>query len=91
MAPTAADAVHAGHEHGHGHGHQTGHGTGRHGESEAALRRVRHLSVHRATLRAALVRLVNATRAARDQAWWGKGTACARATPRSSAPGPRTS
>nr|WP_214661070.1 Tn3 family transposase [Streptomyces polyasparticus] len=41
------------------------------------LRRVRHLFVNRVNLRAALVRLVNATFAARDAAWWGEGTACA--------------
>ncbi|WUG04644.1 transposase [Streptomyces sp. NBC_00467] len=64
--------------------------TGKHGESEAVLRRVRHLFVNRTNLRAALVRLVNATFAARDAAWWGEGTP-ARATPRSSAPGARTS
>lgn len=51
--------------------------TGKHGESEAVLRRVRHLFVNRTNLRAALVRLVNATFAARDEAWWGEGTACA--------------
>ncbi|WP_199923927.1 Tn3 family transposase [Streptomyces scabiei] len=51
--------------------------TGKHGESEAVLRRVRHLFVNRTNLRAALVRLVNATFSARDQAWWGEGTACA--------------
>ncbi|MEU4955259.1 Tn3 family transposase [Streptomyces lavendulae] len=51
--------------------------TGKHGESEAVLRRVRHLFVNRTNLRAALVRLVNATFAARDAAWWGEGTACA--------------
>ena len=51
--------------------------TGKHGESEAVLRRVRHLFVNRVNLRAPLVRLVNATFAARDAAWWGEGTACA--------------
>jgi TnpA family transposase len=51
--------------------------TGEHGESEAVLRRVRHLFVNRTNLRGALVRLVNATFAARDAAWWGEGTACA--------------
>ncbi|GAA2271546.1 Tn3 family transposase [Kitasatospora sp. NPDC001175] len=51
--------------------------TGKHGESEATLRRVRHLFVNRANLRAALVKLVNATFAARDEMWWGTGTACA--------------
>ncbi len=49
--------------------------TGKHGESEAVLRRVRHLFVNRANLRSALVRLVNSTFAARDAAWWGEGTA----------------
>jgi hypothetical protein len=42
--------------------------TGKHGESEAVLRRVRHLFVNRTNLRSALVRLVNATFAARDAA-----------------------
>ncbi|THA30090.1 MULTISPECIES: Tn3 family transposase [unclassified Streptomyces] len=51
--------------------------TGKHSESEAVLRRVRHLFVNRTNLRAALVKLVNATFAARDQAWWGERTACA--------------
>ncbi|MFB7010816.1 MULTISPECIES: Tn3 family transposase [unclassified Streptomyces] len=51
--------------------------TGKHGETEAVLRRVRHLFVNRTNLRSALVRLVNATFTARDQAWWGEGTACA--------------
>ncbi|CDR17529.1 Tn3 family transposase [Streptomyces iranensis] len=51
--------------------------TGKHGESEAVLRRVRHLFVNRTNPLAALVRLVNATFAARDAAWWGEGTACA--------------
>ncbi|MEV0695934.1 Tn3 family transposase [Streptomyces sp. NPDC050388] len=51
--------------------------TGKHGESEAVPRRVGHLFVNRTSRRAALVRLVNATFAARDQAWWGEGAACA--------------
>ncbi|MFD5437068.1 Tn3 family transposase [Kitasatospora sp. NPDC127067] len=51
--------------------------TGKHGESEATLRRVRHLFVNRANMRAAVVKLVNATFAARDEMWWGTGTACA--------------
>ncbi|MEU0844917.1 Tn3 family transposase [Streptomyces sp. NPDC005962] len=51
--------------------------TGKHGESEAALRRVRHLFVNRANMRSALVRLVNSTFTARDEQWWGAGTACA--------------
>ncbi|GAA0699904.1 Tn3 family transposase [Kitasatospora atroaurantiaca] len=51
--------------------------TGKHGETEATLRRVRHLFVNRANMRAALVKLVNATFAARDEKWWGTGTACA--------------
>ncbi|WP_192918285.1 Tn3 family transposase [Streptomyces spectabilis] len=51
--------------------------TRKHGESEAVLRWVRHLFVDRTNLRAALVRMANATFAARDEAWWGEGTACA--------------
>ncbi|MET9503547.1 Tn3 family transposase [Streptomyces sp. NPDC006622] len=54
--------------------------TGKHGESEATLRRVRHLFVNRANMRTALVKLmklVNATFAARDEMWWDSGTACA--------------
>ncbi|MFE9900940.1 Tn3 family transposase [Streptomyces achromogenes] len=51
--------------------------TGKHGESEAVLRRVRHLFVNRDNLRAAVTKLVNATFAARDEGWWGTGTACA--------------
>ncbi|MFH9355468.1 Tn3 family transposase [Kitasatospora sp. NPDC017646] len=35
--------------------------TGKHGESEAVLRRIRHLFVNRTNLRGALVKLVNAT------------------------------
>ncbi|WP_030776305.1 Tn3 family transposase [Streptomyces sp. NRRL F-2664] len=50
--------------------------TGRHGESEATLRRVRHLFVNRANMRAALRKLVNAAFAVRDGMWWGTGTAC---------------
>lgn len=51
--------------------------TGKHGESEATLRRVRHLFVNRANMRAALRKLVNATFAVRDEMWWGTGAACA--------------
>ncbi|WP_199880945.1 Tn3 family transposase, partial [Streptomyces kebangsaanensis] len=51
--------------------------TGKHGESEAVLRRVRHLFVNRDNLRAAVTKLVNATFVARDEGWWGTGTACA--------------
>ena len=47
------------------------------GDTEATLRRVRRLWVNRDNLRAAVTRLVNATLAARDRAWWGEGTACA--------------
>jgi len=50
---------------------------GGHGESEAALRHVRRLFVTRENLRRAIVRLVNATLAARDPVLWGAGTACA--------------
>ncbi|WP_393100442.1 transposase [Streptomyces sp. LN325] len=51
--------------------------TGKHGESEAVLRRIRHLFVNRTNMRSALVKLVNNTFAARDEGWWGAGTACA--------------
>ncbi|WP_308433416.1 Tn3 family transposase [Streptomyces alanosinicus] len=51
--------------------------TGKHGETEAVLRRTRHLFVNRANMRAGLVKLVNATFTARDEQWWGEGTACA--------------
>ncbi|MGW4047833.1 Tn3 family transposase [Streptomyces sp. NPDC004721] len=56
--------------------------TGKHGESEATLRRVRHMFANRANMRAALVKLVNATFAARDEMWWGSGTACVSASGR---------
>jgi TnpA family transposase len=51
--------------------------TGEHGESEAALRHVRRHFVTRDNLRRAIAHLVKATFAARDEAWWGTGTACA--------------
>ncbi|GAA4081938.1 Tn3 family transposase [Streptomyces shaanxiensis] len=51
--------------------------TGEHGESEAALRHVRRHFITVDNLRAAVRKLVNATFAARDTAWWGQGTACA--------------
>ncbi|MFB8395115.1 transposase [Streptomyces yangpuensis] len=51
--------------------------TGKHSETEAVLRRTRHLFVNRANLRSALVKLVNATFTVRDEQWWGAGTACA--------------
>jgi len=47
------------------------------GETEAMLRRVRRLFVNRDNMRRAITRLVNATFAVRDVAWWGEGTACA--------------
>jgi TnpA family transposase len=47
------------------------------GDGEAALRYVRRLYVNRDNLRRAIVRLVDATFAARDQGLWGEGTACA--------------
>ncbi|CAM5321195.1 Tn3 family transposase ISNpu13 [Streptomyces abikoensis] len=65
-------------------------GTGEHGETEAALRHIRRHFITVDNLRAAVTKLVNATFAARDTAWWGQGTP-ARRTRRSSAPGPRTS
>ena len=48
-----------------------------HGETEAALRRVRRTRVNRDNLRRAIARLVDATFEARDELWWGEGTACA--------------
>ncbi|WP_225835063.1 Tn3 family transposase [Streptomyces sp. NK08204] len=51
--------------------------TGEHGETEAALRHVRRHFITVDNLRAAVTKLVNATFAARDTAWWGQGTACA--------------
>lgn len=51
--------------------------TGDHGETEAALRRVRKTFVTRDNLRAAIARVVNETFAVRDAALWGEGTACA--------------
>ncbi|WP_416237813.1 Tn3 family transposase [Streptomyces sp. NEAU-W12] len=55
------------------------------GGSGATLRRVRHLSVDRATLRAALRKQVNAAFAARHGTGWGAGTACASDSRRSGA------
>ncbi|MDF5757406.1 Tn3 family transposase [Spongiactinospora sp. TRM90649] len=51
--------------------------SGEHSETEAALRHVRRHFITVDNLRAAVTRLVNATFAARDAAWWGQGTACA--------------
>ena len=51
--------------------------TGGHGESEAALRRVRRIHITREQLRRAIARLATATFRARDPAWWGEATACA--------------
>ncbi len=50
---------------------------GDHGETEAALRRVRRMFITRDNLRAAVVKVVSQTFARRDEAWWGTGTACA--------------
>jgi len=50
---------------------------GDHGETEAALRRVRRMFITRDNLRAAVVKVVSETFARRDEAWWGTGTACA--------------
>nr|WP_278192693.1 Tn3 family transposase [Streptomyces kasugaensis] len=61
--------------------------TGEHGESEAMPRRVRHLLVNRANMRAAVRKLVNATFAVRDEMWWGTAPR-APPTAASSAPGP---
>ena len=51
--------------------------TGEHGESEAALRHVRRHFITVDNLRTAVTKLVNATFAARDTEWWGRGNACA--------------
>ncbi|MET8537973.1 Tn3 family transposase [Streptomyces sp. NPDC005065] len=51
--------------------------TGEHGESEAALRHIRRHFITVDNLREAVTKLVNATFAARDTVWWGRGTACA--------------
>jgi TnpA family transposase len=51
--------------------------TGEQGETEGALRHIRRHFITVDTLRAAVTKLVNATFAARDTAWWGRGTACA--------------
>lgn len=50
--------------------------TGEHGESEAALRRIRRTQINRDNLKRAIARLVNATFEARDSIWWGEGAAC---------------
>ena len=47
--------------------------TGEHGETEAALRHVRRHFITVDNLRAAVTKLVNATFASRDTAWWGQG------------------
>jgi TnpA family transposase len=47
------------------------------GDNEATLRYVRRVFVNRDNLRRAIVRLVDATFAARDPGLWGEGTACA--------------
>ncbi|MGH8918492.1 MAG: Tn3 family transposase, partial [Actinomycetes bacterium] len=47
------------------------------GETEALLRGARRFYVNRDGLRRAIRRVVNATLAVRDPAWWGEGTACA--------------
>jgi len=50
---------------------------GDHGETEAALRRIRRMFLTRDNLRAAIALVVGETFARRDEAWWGTGTACA--------------
>lgn len=63
--------------------------TGEHGETEAVLRHARRHFITRDNLRAALAKLVNATFAAREPRWWGRGRR-ARRIRRSSARGSRT-
>ncbi|MDQ2738191.1 MAG: Tn3 family transposase [Actinomycetota bacterium] len=50
---------------------------GDHGETEAALRRIRRMFITRDNLRAAIALVVSETFARRDPTWWGSGTACA--------------
>lgn len=64
--------------------------TGEHGETEAALRHVRRMYVTRENLWRAVANVANATLAARDVAWWGRGTACTSDSD-ASARGPPTS
>lgn len=71
--PAAVGAVRARDE--HGHQARRGHRQARRERGRPAPRTAP--VVNRTNMRAALVRLVNATFAARDQAWWGEGTACA--------------
>lgn len=51
--------------------------TGEHGQDEGALRRVRASHITRDNLRAAIVTVVNATLASRDDALWGSATTTA--------------
>lgn len=51
--------------------------TGEHTEDEGALRRVRASHITRENMRAAIVKVVNATFAARDPRWWGRATTTA--------------
>jgi TnpA family transposase len=51
--------------------------TGEHGEDEGALRRVRASHITRENLRAAIIRVVNATLEGRDETWWGRATTTA--------------
>ena len=50
---------------------------GERGESEHTLRRTRQTHINRDNLRRAIIRVVNATLAARDQRWWGNATTVA--------------
>lgn len=51
--------------------------TGEHEADEGALRRVRASHITRENMRAAIVKVVNASFAARDSRWWGKATTTA--------------
>ena len=51
--------------------------SGDHGVSEAQLRRLRRNYLARDGLRAAIAKVVGETLRARNQTWWGTGTACA--------------
>ena len=50
---------------------------GEHGETEATLRRTRQTHINRDDLRAAIIRIVNATLTHRDPRWWGNATTTA--------------
>ena len=62
---------------------------GEHGETEHTLRRTRQTHINRDNLRRAIIRVVNATLAAREERWWGTRPP-SRATASGSGPGTPT-